>query len=156
METKQYKQGEVIFAENMLGNTMYEISSGNVAIYAAYGKPEQKKLTELGPGRIFGEMGVIEVFPRSATAVAESAAEVKEISTEDLSAYFNHDPQKLCDIMHSMTRRLRELTKDYDEACAALDEWRETTKAGQKKRTGLMALLEKFARVYSESSYNEH
>lgn len=156
METKQFKKGEVIFAENTLGTTMYEIVSGNVGIYTAYGTPEQKKLTELGPGRLFGEMAVIEVFPRSATAVAETDAEAKEISTEDLFTYFNSDPEKLCDIMRSMTRRLRELTKDYDEACAVLDEWRETTKAGQKKRTGLMALLEKFARVYRESSYSKH
>ncbi len=152
METKHYKKGEVIFREMTLGRTMYEIKSGNVGIYVFHGKPEEKKLTELGSGRIFGEMAVIEVYPRSATAVALEDTETLEISTEDLQDYFKNQPDKLIGIMRSLSRRLRELTGDYNEACDALEEWKRTTQQGGKKRSGLMGFLEKLAEAYAMSA----
>ncbi len=151
METKRYQKGEVIFHELTIGSTMYEIKSGSVGIYTGYGKPEERKLTELGAGRIFGEMSVIEVYPRSATAVASEDVEAVEISTSDLQAYFKSNPDKLVEIMRSLSRRVRELTKDYNEACDALDEWRGATKKGSSKRTGLLGLLDRFAAAYNES-----
>jgi len=66
METLQFSRGDVIFMENSIGSSMYEIKSGSVGIYAAYGTDSERKLTELEAGRIFGEMGVIDVMPRSA------------------------------------------------------------------------------------------
>ena len=58
----------MIFQEGSTGSSMYELKSGSIGIYAAYGTANEKKLTELEAGRIFGEMGVIDVMPRSATA----------------------------------------------------------------------------------------
>ena len=59
MEIKRFKAGEVIFEEWTLGGEMYEIKSGSVGIYANYGKAGEQKLTELGAGRIFGELAAI-------------------------------------------------------------------------------------------------
>ena len=151
METKQFKQGEVIFKEGTLGSAMYEVKRGTVGIYAAYGTPDEKKLTELEAGRIFGEMGVIEVRPRSATAVALSDVEAVEVSTADLQQYFGKQPEKLMEIMRGMSRRLRELTADYQEVCGTLGEWKETTEQGKKKSSGLLAAIKKFADAYAES-----
>ena len=151
METKHYKKGEVIFREMTIGRAMYEIKSGKVGIFALYEKPEEQKLTELGEGRIFGEMAVVEVFPRSATAVALEDTEAVEIPAEDMQDYFNNHPEKLIEIMRAMSRRIRELTGDYDAACDALEEWKKAAGEGSKKRSGLMALLEKFAEAYSMS-----
>ena len=53
--------------------------------------------------------------------------------------------------MRSISRRLRELTDDYNEACSALDEWKDTTKKGGKKRSGLMEALAKYAKAYFEA-----
>ena len=151
METKQFKRGEVIFKEGTLGSVMYELRSGTVGIYCAYGSSDEKKLTELETGRIFGEMGVIEVRPRSATAVAISDVEAIEISTADLQEYFGSQPEKLMEIMRGMSRRLRELTTDYREVCGTLGEWKETTEQGKKKSSGLLAAIKRFADAYAES-----
>ena len=150
MQTRQFKKGEVIFLEKTLGNTMYEIQSGQVGIYLGHGTPGEKQLTTLDAGRIFGEMAVIEVYPRSATAVALEDTVALEISAADLQEYFDANPAKLAEIMRAMTRRLRELTVDYNAACDALDEWKTATKTGGKKRSGLMGVLDKFAKAYSE------
>lgn len=148
METKRFGKGDVIFREGSLGNTMYEIKSGTVGIFAAYGEPDEQKLTELEAGRIFGEMCVIEVYPRSATAVALTDAEAEEISTADLQAYFAAQPERLLSIMRGMTRRLRELTADYQEVCGKLGEWNSAEKAGAEKSSGLMSAIRKFAAVF--------
>ena len=151
METKRFQKGEVIFQERSFGNTMYEIRSGSVGVYLSYGKPEELKLTELGAVRIFGEMAVIEVSPRSATVAALEDVELLEITTADIRTYFDERPEKLLEIMRSLSRRTRELTDDYNAACAALGEWKDATRAGGKKRAGLMDLLARFAEAYNES-----
>ena len=148
METRQFKRGEVIFKEGTLGSVMYEIKQGTVGIYCAYGASDEKKLTELEAGRIFGEMGVIE---RSATAVAISDVEAVEVSTADLQEYFSNQPEKLMEIMRGMSRRLRELTADYQEVCGTLGEWNDTTQQGKKKSSGLLAAIKKFADAYADS-----
>lgn len=130
---------------------MYEIKNGTVGIYAAYGTPAEKKLTELEAGRIFGEMAVIEAYPRSATAVALSDAEAEEISTADLQEYFGSRPEKIIEIMRGMSRRLRELTADYREVCGTISAWRNAAESGKGKEIGLLATLKRFADIYSES-----
>ena len=152
MALKQFKKGEVIFKEGSLGNTMYEIKSGCVEIYAAYGTPEEKKLTDLEAGRIFGEMAVIEVYPRSATAVAQCDTEAEEISTADLQTYFSDRPEKLLEIMKGLSRRVRELTQDYTEVCDTIRQWKDDDEQGRKKGDGLMSKLRRFAEIFAESA----
>ncbi len=149
METKHFKTGDVIFRENSFDSTMYEIKSGSVSIYSAYGTPDEQKLTELGAGRIFGEMGVIEVYPRSATAVASADTEAEEISTADLQEYFNSRPERLMEIMRGTSRRLRELTADYQEVCKRLGEWQAANESGAEKSSALMSAIRKFAAAFS-------
>lgn len=151
METKQFKKGVVIFKEGTLGSTMYEIKNGTIGIYAAYGTPNEKKLTELEAGRIFGEMAVIEVYPRSATAVALTDAEAEEISTADLQEYFGGRPEKIMEIMRGMSRRLRELTADYREVCDTISAWKNATDQGREKGKGLLTAIKRFADIYNES-----
>ncbi len=151
MQAKQFKKGNVIFKEGDLGSTMYEIDSGTVGIYAAYGTANEKLLTELGAGRIFGEMAVIEVFPRSATAVALSDTELKEISTADLQEFFDSNPEKIAEIMRGLSRRLRELTADYQEVCAGIGAWKDAKDRGAEKSGKLMSILKKYAAIFAES-----
>lgn len=148
MEKKQFKRGEIIFRESTLANTMYEIKNGRVGIFIAYGTENERKLTELDAGRIFGEMAVIEVYPRSATAVALADTEAEEISTADLQDYFKDHPQKLMEIMRGMTRRLRELTDDYTEVCGRIEAWEQSTDTGEEKGSELMAGIRKFAELF--------
>lgn len=153
MEIKHFRQGDVIFQEGSIGNSMYELKSGSVGVYASYGAANEKKLTELEAGRIFGEMGVIDVMPRSATVVAMSDAEVEEITSADVSRYFDENPERLLAILRGLSRRLRELTADYQQACGAMEEWsgEEKTEHG-RKGSRLMQMLRRFAALYVSAS----
>ena len=147
MAEKQFNKGDVIFREGEYGTTMYRILDGAVAIYANYGESGEQKLTELKAGDFFGEMAVIEAFPRSATAVAASEVHVDEMGKESLSEYFKAEPDMILKIMRHISGRLRELTGDYREVCATIAEM-EPGGAKKPRSEGLIAKIKKFAGVY--------
>lgn len=113
MERKEFQLNEVIFNDGVYQNWMYSICEGSVDIYAGFGTSEEKKLTTLTKGQSFGEIGMIAVMPRTATAVAaENHVVLDQISSEDLNDYLKSHPENLQPVMSSVSRRIRELTED--------------------------------------------
>ena len=149
MTEKQFNKGDVIFREADMGDTLYQIIDGTVGIFAAYGESDQQLLVELGKGKFFGEMAVIEAYPRSATAVANSDVKVLEIGCGEVSEYFKSEPDRIMDIMKSLGDRLRDLTVDYSEVSATIKEL--GVSEGQEKSAGLLEKIKKFAGVYKKS-----
>ena len=64
----------------------------------------------LGQNDIFGEIGMIDGGPRSATVTALENSKVTMISREDLNAMTRKDPQAWFPIMKAMSSRLRRST----------------------------------------------
>ena len=146
MNKKSFKKGEIIFHEGDESDSMFSVVSGTVGIYSQYGTPKQKLLTKLGVECFFGEMGLIEDLPRSATAVAlESGTMVCIILPEDFNEYFKTRPAKVLSIMQNMSRRIRELTKDYMDACRVVTANAETDGTIQGKQ---LEDLERYAENY--------
>ena len=150
---KLLKKGEVIFKEGDLELCMYNIRSGCVGIYANYGKEDEKLLVELKAGEkaFFGEMGMIEQEPRSATAVALEDTEVAVISSENFADYFKEQPEHIFYIMQNMSKRIRSLTNDYLDACRAVAEAVETEKSGKSKSDWFKNRVAKFIEDYSQA-----
>lgn len=122
-EVKKYRNGTVIFREGEPGRCMYAIHWGRVGIYTDYGTPAQQMLAELTPGQFFGEMGMIENEPRSATAVVTEPDTKLEIITPDgLKELFEKNPGKVDEILRVLSYRLRKLTKDYVFVCDQINE----------------------------------
>ena len=131
---------------------MYAGYSGTVGIYANYGTPEEKLLTELKSEEFFGEMGLIEGSPRSATAVAlEKNTEVQVITADTFENYFKERPTKVYMIMQHMSHRLRKLTDDYMKACRTVSQVVEAEKSDGEKSGELKEDMKKFADVYNTS-----
>ncbi len=146
MTNKQFKKGDIIFREGDTGDTLYQISSGKVGIYSGYGEDNQQLLIELGKDKFFGEMAVIEAYPRSATAVALEDTDAVEIGCGEVSEYFKNDPDRIMDIMKSLGGRLRDLTVDYEDVSAAIKELGLTD--GAQKSESLAQKIKKFAGIY--------
>lgn len=142
-ESVKFKKNEVIFREGEVGKTMYDIVSGTVGIYAEYGTKDQKLLTKLVPEDFFGEMGMIEELPRSATAVALEAVEAFVVTKENFKEYITEKPAKALTVLEYTSRRLRRLSYDYVEACAAIAEYVKADEKGEKPSDDLMAKLKK-------------
>ena len=133
---------EVIFREGQFALTMYEIEAGSVGIYANYGAANERKLATLGKGEYFGEMGLAECYPRSATAVAlEADTVLDEIDADEFATYFQDRPDAVLAIMRALSARLRETNARLLEARQAVHDAVEAERAGQKKSKSLVGKL---------------
>lgn len=72
---RTYQDGENIFLEGDRAGEAFLINKGNVRIYKVEGS-EIHEIDVIGPGQIFGEMGVISDMNRMASAVAIGETEL--------------------------------------------------------------------------------
>ena len=152
MAVRSFEKGEIVFKEMSLGHSMFHILEGTALVYASYGEEQEKKLTELKAGSNFGEMSILEAWPRSATVVAgEEGLKCTEITSDELSAYFKEDSSRVKDIMLRMGERLVELTADYDEAANILNSLEQGN--GVKKESKIK--VRKFRRFAKKNPYEE-
>ena len=99
--------GTVLFREGDRGQTMYVIRSGKVNISKRIGDSEIT-LAVLGPGEFFGEMGLIDDAPRSATVVAIESCELLSIAKRDFKKCLAENFEMTMAVMRGLVRRLRE------------------------------------------------
>ena len=146
MKTLKYEKGQVIFRQGEFSDTMYDIVSGKVGVYADYGTESEKLIAVLGCEDFLGEMGMIELNPRSATAVALEDAELSEIGEKEFGEYFSGKPQKLLPLLRVLSRRIRETDEKYIAVCRAAYE-KEHAEDG-KEGSRVNAQLEEICREY--------
>jgi CRP/FNR family transcriptional regulator, cyclic AMP receptor protein len=108
----QYKAGERIFAEGDPSYYCYQVVRGKVDIILSPGG-RREVIASLGAGEVFGEMGVIDSGPRSASAVAAEDTECVIYSAIDLLDQFEENPSTTIEVMKTMVRRLRQSNRRY-------------------------------------------
>ena len=145
-QKKTFKAGEIIFKEGEKQNWMYVILWGQVDLYADY-DGDKKFLTSLGAEDFFGEMGMIEGEPRSATAVVKEDATLILIDEDNFADYFKDYPMKAHMILQNVSRRIRALSEDYLEACRALVAYQAADEAGAEQDPAVLATMKKIANV---------
>ena len=144
---KTFSDGEIIIKEGDVGESFFQIIEGNAGVYVNYGAEDAVKLTSIGPGKYFGEMAIIESYPRSTTVVAENDITVLEIQASELSSYFEENPDKIIEIMKNLGSRLSALTEDYDEAKGVLSSVKDSVDID--KSDSVLTKLKKFFGVYN-------
>ena len=93
-ESKQYRLNEVVFRQGDESVFMYRVLRGKVGLFLDYGSSDEVKLAELLENQIFGEMGLLDHVPRSATAVVlEEETELEAFTEEDASGFFEQNPE---------------------------------------------------------------
>ena len=149
MKEITFGKDQIIFRQGDTATVMYDILSGKVGIYTDYESEKQEQLAVIEAGQTFGEMGMIEYYPRSATAVALEDTVVAEIGESELESYFDNKPEKLLHLMKLLSRRIRETTQKYYEVCRSVSE-HERAKDAEEKRKHFEE-LENYARLYSHN-----
>jgi CRP-like cAMP-binding protein len=152
MKERVFAKNDVLFREGDMGDSLFQILEGKVGVYLKYSEPGERKLTEMLPGQYFGELAVINAWPRSSTVVAEEDLKVLEVSEGELNEFFERDPDKILDIMKQIGLRIRELTADYNEVNAFLKE-KEDEEA--RKSSGFLAKVKKYAELHEQYKKNE-
>lgn len=157
MEINSYSCGTVIFHQGDAGDCMYSIESGTVGIYHDYGGPNEKRIAILSVSDFFGEMGLLDHAPRSATAVAlEDDTILTTVSESGFYEFFNKNPFAILSLMQQMCFRLRNTTQDYIEVCRTISEAAKAEKAGQPKNGALLDRIGKICDMYRNLSYFPH
>ena len=157
MDLKTFDRKDIIFRQGDPGDCMYDIQQGRVGIFLNYGGKNEKKIAELFPGQLFGEMGLLDQAPRSATAVAlEDDTVLDTVSEADFQAYFKEQPAKVLLLTEQMCNRLRRTTRDYMDACRTVYENAEAEKTGAKKSDALLGRIAKFCARYKDFGQSAH
>lgn len=149
MKEITFGKDQVIFRQGDTATVMYDILSGKVGIYVDYETEKQKQIVVLEAGEIFGEMGMIEYYPRSATAVALEETVVAEIGESELQNYFKNKPEKLLKLMKLLSQRIRETTQKYYEVCRSVSEHEQAKDAEEKRKR--FDELQEYAKLYSRN-----
>lgn len=142
---KTFRSNEVIIKEGDTGDTFFRLVEGNVGVYTNYGKKEQFRVAFLKAGDYFGEMGMIDGSPRSATVIAERTVRVQELSQKDLDTLFDENPEEIFNFLKHLANKLKAMTNDYAEAQELLKSAREADAA---KKNILTALFKKRINQY--------
>ena len=123
MEVKKLKKGEILFRAGDPGDCLYDVYSGTIGVYSKYGTPEEKLLRKYYADEYFGEMGLIDHAPRSATAVAlESGTSVGVVTEEAFGSFFEKNPARVLMVMQHLSANLRRRTNEYVKVCQEIQE----------------------------------
>ncbi len=112
--------GTVLFEEGSFGDKCYVIASGEVRVSKMVPNGGEEALAVLKAGDYFGEMALIDDFPRSAHAIANTDVELLTISKSALDELLFFDKEIARKILWTLTRTLSARLRETNDKMAAL------------------------------------
>lgn len=110
---RSFPPDKTVVRRGQTGETMFLIVSGRVSV-----RLDDKELTTLGPGDVFGEMALLTGEPRMADVVALDAVRCLEVDREAFRSVLEKNPALLANITQAFNAReqdMRSRTKDMGE-----------------------------------------
>lgn len=95
LEKIECQAGEYVFKQGEASNAMYFIESGMVTIELQIREKKTTRLKKMGPGTVFGEMGIYTETPRSASAKCDEKCVMYRLHRHSLDLIQNKDPHLL-------------------------------------------------------------
>lgn len=93
VDEKSYPAGTAIFYENMKGEAMYIVVSGQVRLSKMLAEGEEKTLTVMGAGDYFGENALLEEGPRPVTAIVSQESTLLVIKRSAFNKLLDEAPK---------------------------------------------------------------
>ena len=109
------KKGDFVFEEGDEAIFAYVLTEGVIEIVAT-SKGEEHVLGKLEKGTIFGEMAIIDGFPRSASARAVADCKVQEVGHKEFLNYISKKPDAAFSIMTRLSGFVRSADKQASES----------------------------------------
>ncbi|MEI8240134.1 MAG: cyclic nucleotide-binding domain-containing protein [Actinomycetota bacterium] len=104
--------GAVLFQQGDAGDSMYAVLEGELDVII-----DGTVVDHIAPGRIFGEMALVEHSPRSATMRASSACRLARVDQRQFLFMVHETPTFALDVMKELIERLHHL----HQAAQAID-----------------------------------
>lgn len=143
-----YQKGDIICQEGKYELWMYEIQSGEVAVYKEYGLPGQKLLGSGITKGFIGEMGLLNSMQRYATVVATEETTLVKIDGATFNSYYAEHPEKVGMLMVCISRRLNQVNEEYLEVCNTIRDYLEVQEQNAEKTSALENAIKKFSSVF--------
>ena len=112
---EDYPLNALIFKEGAQGDKMYLILSGAVRISRQVPGMGEEALAVLRAGTHFGEMALIDDFPRSADAVAHEACRLFVVRKEDMEDLLFVDRDLAYDLLWNFVRTLASRLRETND-----------------------------------------
>lgn len=110
-----YSDGQVIFSEGDMGDALLIIESGSVDLYKKDAKGAELKIGTLSAGAVLGEMTLINIERRSATAKAAGQTVAIHLTNKALSELFHKDRELFIVLLINITRILSKRLRQTNE-----------------------------------------
>ena len=113
-EDRLYTAGETVFRKGDTSDGLFLLLSGTIRI-VTHSDDGETLLASVGAGECFGEMGVIDGEPRSATAVAATLSSIRFVPTEPFLDLLERTPivsMKLLALLSDRLRRTNSMVAD--------------------------------------------
>ena len=106
--TKTFVKEEIIFQQGERSKYAYIIESGKVGIYKENKYGKKSLIGILKKSDLFGEMGLIDKYPRSATAIAIEKSRLTLVDESRFSFLCEHNPKFIVTLIKTLSNRLRD------------------------------------------------
>lgn len=112
LKEENFQKNNKIFCEGEIGDKLYIILSGAVRISKNIPGIGEEALCVLNRGDYFGEMALIDDFPRSADALSHEETSLFTVSKDDLEELMKNNKDIACKLLYkfveTLSKRLRE------------------------------------------------
>ena len=117
---RRVPRGAAVVHEGDRTDFVYFVLTGNLKVMVSDEDGREVILTILGQGEMFGEMGVLDDSPRSASVVAVSPSDLVTIAKTDFKRLMQDNFELAWHVMCNLTRRLRDADRKI-ESLALMD-----------------------------------
>ncbi|HEY5783479.1 MAG TPA: Crp/Fnr family transcriptional regulator [Microlunatus sp.] len=107
MGTIKLNRGEVLFHEGDKEDRLYVVVSGKIKLGRSGSAGRENLLAILGPGQMFGELSLFDPGPRSSTATAVTACEIRTLEHDELMGWLGGRPEVALGLLGQLAARLR-------------------------------------------------
>ncbi len=103
--------GAFVFREGDTAREFFVVLDGEIEILKSSKSGLESRVALLGPGDCFGEMSIIDLLPRSASARAVAPTRLVRVGSDDMDALYRFDLKSytliVLNIARDLSRRLR-------------------------------------------------
>ncbi|MGH8582988.1 MAG: Crp/Fnr family transcriptional regulator [Gammaproteobacteria bacterium] len=108
---KSFPRNTLLISEGDPSNELYIIVAGKVRVYASEADGKEVTLSLEGPGQYFGELGLIDDAPRSASVVTTEPSKLVVLTKNDFQRCLGEHPAIALKLLHFLVQQVRTLTE---------------------------------------------
>ena len=108
IQRRSAPRGSVIMAAGDAIDSLYIVISGRLKVLMSDSEGKEVILSLIGPGEFFGEMGLIDESPRSASVVTIEPCELLALAKRDFKRSLAENFEMAMAVMRGLVHRLRE------------------------------------------------